>query len=105
MISSEAIAMSLDREKTFLSFLDLGAGMMDIAEEAEKGDAYDWECVSVVPTSEDVKRSADASITLMKGLIWHFLPWLYWIGSRTMEIGYPAVSHRQRFILAYLCCE
>jgi hypothetical protein len=55
--------------------------MMDIAEIAEKGDAYDWECVSEVPTSEDVKMNVDAPITLMKGLIQHFFPRLCWIGN------------------------
>lgn len=71
-------AVSLDREKTFLSFLDLGAGMLDIARDAENGEKYDWKGVSVIPTSHDVKMSMDGPLTLLKGFVWHFFPWIYW---------------------------
>lgn len=70
-------AVSLDREKTFMSYLDLGAGMVEIAQ--AEGE-YDWKGVSVVPTSTEVKMNADPPITLMKGLAWHYMPWTYWVG-------------------------
>ena len=73
--------ISLDREKTFLSFLDLGAGMVEIAENADADEMYDWKCVSVLPSSSEVKMSIDPPITLLKGFVWHFLPSTYWAGK------------------------
>ncbi|TKA63292.1 hypothetical protein B0A55_10381 [Friedmanniomyces simplex] len=45
--------LSTDKQQTFLSFLDLAAGMVEVAE-AEDGE-WDMKDVSVVPTAKDVK--------------------------------------------------
>ena len=69
-------ALDLEREKTFISYLDLAAGMIEVADAGEK---YDWTGVSVVPTAKDVKIRWMVPWDIMVGLLWHYLPWLYWI--------------------------
>ncbi|KAL8999120.1 MAG: hypothetical protein Q9188_005955 [Gyalolechia gomerana] len=58
----------------FLSYLDLAAGMIEIAESG----TYKWMGVSVMPTAKDVKFEPNAPPQLLRGLVWHFAPWLYW---------------------------
>lgn len=65
-------ALSLDRRGAvpFVSYLDLAAGMIEIA---EAGD-FDGIGVSVISTSKDVKFEWKAPKQLARGLVWHFAP-------------------------------
>lgn len=65
-------ALSLDRKGAvpFVSYLDLAAGMIDVAESGE----FDAMGVSVVSTSQNVKFEWRAPIQLLKGLVWTFVP-------------------------------
>ncbi|KAK4995389.1 hypothetical protein LTR66_004782 [Elasticomyces elasticus] len=67
--------LSTERAQTFLSFLDLAAGMIEIAD--EDGDKWDMKSVSVLPTAKNVKIEWKAPIYLVKGLFFHFFPSLY----------------------------
>jgi hypothetical protein len=71
-------AISTEREQSFLSFLDLAAGMIEIA---EKGGEWDWEGVAVIPTGK-TRVNFVAPFTLARAAVWTFLPWLYWICAR-----------------------
>lgn len=72
-------AVSLDgvssvKEQKFLGYLDLAAGMIEVADAEGK---YDWVPVSVVSTAKDVKIEWRVPIFLGTGLTFHFLPWTY----------------------------
>lgn len=62
----------------FVSYLDLAAGMIEVAQ----SDGYEGKGVSVVPTSKDIKFEWKAPRQVLRGLVWHFLPSLGWIGRR-----------------------
>ncbi len=64
--------LSTERQQTFLSFLDLAAGMVEVAD--TEGDKWDMRNVSVLPTSKDVKFEWMAPVYLVKGLFYHFFP-------------------------------
>ena len=66
----------LETSRTFLSYLDLAAGMIEVADAEGK---YDWIGVTVVPTAKDVKIEWRVPIFLVEGLTFHFLPWTYGI--------------------------
>ena len=68
-------AVSLEIAKSPISFLDLAAGMVEIADEG--GDRYDGRGVAVNATSKDVAFPWDAPMLMIKGLIIHFLPWMH----------------------------
>ncbi|KAL9112763.1 MAG: hypothetical protein Q9227_003066 [Pyrenula ochraceoflavens] len=68
-------AISLDRQKTFLSFLDLAAGMVEIAD--TEGDQLAWKNVSVVPTSNDTRIEWWVPYYLVRGLVFTYFPKLY----------------------------
>ncbi|KAL4789037.1 Averufin oxidase A [Aspergillus venezuelensis] len=65
----------LDRAHTPLSFLDLAAGMVEIAEADDN--RYHMENVSVVPTSKQVRFPWDGVYYAFTGLLFHFFPWTY----------------------------
>ncbi|KAL4945004.1 hypothetical protein BDV06DRAFT_232180 [Aspergillus oleicola] len=65
----------LDRAQTPLSFLDLAAGMIEVAEAED--DRYHMRSVSVVPTSNQVRFPWDGVYYAFTGLLFHFLPWTY----------------------------
>ncbi|KAK1067298.1 hypothetical protein LTR74_006502 [Friedmanniomyces endolithicus] len=67
--------LSLDRQQTFLSFLDLAAGMVEAAQ-AEDG-KWDLKDVSVVPTAKDVKIEWRVPYFVLQGFLMHFFPWLW----------------------------
>ncbi|KAL2071179.1 hypothetical protein VTL71DRAFT_12414 [Oculimacula yallundae] len=58
-----------------LSFLDLAAGMVEIAQ--DEGGRWDTKGVAVCPKAKDVSFPRDAPLLLLKGLLFHFLPWTY----------------------------
>jgi hypothetical protein len=63
-----------DAGQGFISYGDLAAGMVEIA---EAGEIYDWVPVSIVPVSMDVKVVYTKVIgELLKGMLWGAAPWL-----------------------------
>lgn len=68
--------VSTERSRTLLSFLDLAAGMVEVAD--AEGDHWDMKDVSVLPTARDVRIEWRVPICSLKGLLYHFLPALYW---------------------------
>lgn len=64
----------LDGEQTCLGYLDLAAGMIEVADGEGK---YDWVGVSVVPTARKVEFEWRLPILVGAGLTFHFLPWTY----------------------------
>ncbi|KAK0279173.1 hypothetical protein LTR35_008908 [Friedmanniomyces endolithicus] len=67
--------LSVDKQQTFLSFLDLAAGMVEAAQ-AEDG-RWDMKDVSVVPTAKDVKIEWRVPYFVLQGFLMHFFPWLW----------------------------
>jgi len=67
--------LSTDRQQTFLSFLDLAGGMVEVAEEDD--DYWEMKNVSVLPTAKDVKIEWWVPWYMAKGLLFHFCPGLY----------------------------
>lgn len=73
-------ALSTEKQQTFLSFLDMAAGMVEVADAED--DKWDMKNVSVLPTAKDVKFEWMAPINLVKGLLCHFFPSTYpWLKS------------------------
>ena len=66
--------LSVDSVSDMVSYLDLAAGMIEIAESG----TYSWMGVSVVATAKDVRFETNAPPQLLRGLVWHLAPWLYW---------------------------
>ncbi|KAI9843132.1 MAG: hypothetical protein M1837_006585 [Sclerophora amabilis] len=67
--------LSTEIQQSFLSFLDLAAGMVEVAD--TEGDRWDMKNVSVPPTAPDVKFEWWAPVNLVKGLLCHFFPSAY----------------------------
>ena len=67
--------LSTERQQTFLSYLDLAAGMVEIAD--TDGDVWNMEDVSVLPTAKDVKIEWWVLWFLVKGWLYHFFPSVY----------------------------
>lgn len=67
--------LSKDMAKTPLSFMDLAAGMIEVADDREG--TYAMANVAVNPTAKDVAFPWDAPLALLRGLLFHFLPWTY----------------------------
>ena len=72
-------ALSKDTAKSPVSFLDLAAGMVEVADDDSGSCAM---CnVAVNPTAKDVAFPWNAPVALFRGLLFHFLPWTYrWLG-------------------------
>ncbi len=66
--------LSLDKASDLVSYPDLAAGMIEIAELG----TYAWMGVSVNATAKDVRFEPSLPIQVLRGLLWHFAPWLYW---------------------------
>ena len=71
--------VSLDREHTPLSYLDLAAGMVEIADKSEDAGTYDWKGVTVVPATDGTRFPYMAPVYLLKGLAFYTVPPLYWV--------------------------
>jgi hypothetical protein len=67
--------ISLVTAKTPLSFLDLAAGMVEVAD--EDADRYDGRNVSVLPKGKDTGFPWEGAYFAFTGLLFHFLPWTY----------------------------
>ncbi|KAF2832488.1 NAD(P)-binding protein [Ophiobolus disseminans] len=64
------------RQQTFVSFLDVAAAMIEVAD--EEGDRWDGQNVSLVlKGGQKAKMEWWAPVVLGKGLILHFFPWMY----------------------------
>lgn len=68
-------AISTTTAKTPLSYLDLAAGMVEIAE-SDVGQ-YDMKNVSVIPTADNVAFPWAGVYYAFTGLLYHFMPWSY----------------------------
>ncbi|KAI4119771.1 MAG: hypothetical protein Q9206_007429 [Seirophora lacunosa] len=66
--------LSVQKISPFVSYLDLAAGMIEVAESG----SYKWMGVSVVATGKNVRFEPNAPPQILRGLVWHFAPWLYW---------------------------
>ncbi len=67
--------VSTTTAKTPLSFLDLAAGMVEIAD--DKMGQYDMKSVSVLPTANNVAFPWDCVYFTLTGLLFHYFPWTY----------------------------
>ncbi|KAI9372990.1 Averufin oxidase A [Aspergillus egyptiacus] len=75
-----------DRAQTPLSFLDLAAGMVEVAEAGD--DRYHMRSVSVVPTSTVDVFPWDGVYYAFTGLLFHFWPWTYrFLGEYPLQSG------------------
>ena len=69
--------LSTTRQQTFLSFADLGAGMVEAADSPAGTWAEAKGNVSVVPAREGTRTEWYVPWFLVKGCLFHFLPGLY----------------------------
>lgn len=67
--------LDTERQETFLSFIDLAAGMVEVGQEGS--DKWNLQNVSVRPASPGTKIEWRVPLFLMKGLLYHFLPFTY----------------------------
>lgn len=67
--------LSLHNAKTPLSFLDLAAGMIEVADSQDN--QYDMKNVSVLPTASHVAFPWEGVYFVFTGLCYHFMPWTY----------------------------
>ena len=68
--------LSVDRHaEAFVSYMDVAAGMIEIA----KTGGYTWTGVSVLPKANDVKFEWMAPLQIVRGLLWHFMPWVGYV--------------------------
>ncbi|KAL8741775.1 MAG: hypothetical protein Q9190_005656 [Brigantiaea leucoxantha] len=67
--------LSTEKEGPFLSYADLAAGMIEIAETG----GYDWKGVAVVPATNKTAIEWKVPLVLARNMTWHFAPWLYWL--------------------------
>jgi len=77
--SQKEHVLSINDAQSPVSFLDLAAGMVEIAQ--DEGERWDGMNVAVNPTAKDVQIPWGNALLLLRGLIVHFFPWLYaWVG-------------------------
>lgn len=66
----------------FMSYLDLAAGMIEVAESPDK---YDWAGVGVIPTSTNVPMEPKVPFRIVAGLACTYAPWIFpffrWVGA------------------------
>lgn len=67
--------LSTEETHGFISYPDLAAGMIEVAE--KEGEEYNWKGVAVVPTGKGIKFAWDAPRNLTRGMFSHFLPTVY----------------------------
>ena len=67
--------ISFETQQTPLGWLDLAAGMVEVADADDE--TYDMKNVSVLPTATDVAFPWYAPLGLFQGLLIHFFPGLY----------------------------
>ena len=67
--------LSMEQARSPVSFLDLAAGMVEVAR-SDSGQ-YDMKSVAVNPTSKEVSFPWQSFSNLPWGLLFHFFPWTY----------------------------
>lgn len=67
--------LSTERQQTFLGWLDLAAGMVEVAD--EESDVWNGKEVSVLPTATDVPVEWRVPIWMVYGLVLTYFPWVY----------------------------
>lgn len=67
--------LSLDEQESFISYLDLAAAMVEVANSDD--DRYDMKNVSVVNTGGSAEFPKGTPMGILKGLLTHFFPWLH----------------------------
>ncbi|KAL8704657.1 MAG: hypothetical protein Q9201_002191 [Fulgogasparrea decipioides] len=70
--------ISTEKERTFLSYADLAAGMIEIAETG----GYDWQGVAVNPSTKGTKIEWKVPGRMVKGLTFHYFPWTYFLAKK-----------------------
>lgn len=73
--SQKGHIVSLDQSYGPLSYLDLAAGMVEVADDGSG--RYDMKGVAINPTAKDVAFPWGAPLALLKGLIVSLMPWTY----------------------------
>ncbi|KAL8810465.1 MAG: hypothetical protein Q9223_002330 [Gallowayella weberi] len=73
--------LNLDQPSDFLSFADLAAGMIEVA---EKG-GYDWEGVTLKAKTKGTKMEYTVPIQMVKGLTFHYFPFM-WSVTKTLHL-------------------
>lgn len=73
--SQKGHVLSKTESTSPVSFLDLAAGMVEAADDMTG--AYAMSSVSVNPTAKNVAFPWYAPMALVRGLLFHFLPWTY----------------------------
>ena len=72
-------AVSTEKEaSTFLSFLDLAAGMIECGSKDKDDTEWDWVGLSVLPTGK-TRFNPKAPFAVLRGCLWTIFPPLYWI--------------------------
>jgi hypothetical protein len=79
--SRKGHSLSLENSRGPMSFLDLAAGMIEVADDEEG--KYDMQSLTVNPTAPDVAFPWEAPGCIFRGLTFHFFPWAYRL------LGYP----------------
>lgn len=69
--------VSEDKQQTFLSYADLVAGMVEVADVATEGDRWDGKVLSVLSPRGKAKFPWSNVPLLLRGLLVYFLPWTY----------------------------
>ena len=67
--------LSTERQQTFLGWLDLAAGMVEVAE--EESEVWRGREVSVLPVAEDVPIEWRVPIWMVMGFVLTYFPWVY----------------------------
>lgn len=73
--SQKGHVLSLETAKSPVSFLDLAAGMVEVAN--DDGERYELKSVAVNSTAKDVAFPWQAPMVLLSGLLFHYFPWTY----------------------------
>jgi len=70
--------VTMEKEQSFLSFLDLAAGMIECGSKGRDDTEWDWQGVSVIPTGK-TRINFQAPLAILRGCLWTAFPPLYWL--------------------------
>ncbi|KAL8999048.1 MAG: hypothetical protein Q9169_002046 [Polycauliona sp. 2 TL-2023] len=70
--------VNLEKPADFLSYADLAAGMIEVA---EKG-GYDWKGVTLGVKTKGTKFETAIPGRLVKGLTFHYFPFMWWVTKK-----------------------
>ncbi len=72
-------------KKSFLSFLDLAAGMIECGSKDKTDTEWDWQGVTVIPTGKS-KFNPKAPLMILRGSVWTIFPQLYSVFHSTRRV-------------------